>query len=183
MLASVSARGPGLRRLQLVLPHRIRFASLSSAPAGGANARRRAFVLIGSVGFGMLASAPLFYYLARVVGTPLPPYAAALRGKWEAEDDEGRRATLRVNAYGMAALDDVDGKSIRGAATFESGGGSGRGSITIAPLGPFGGPPRRLDVERWPVPPSTDDGADGSSASPAAANILVAGGLVFAKSR
>lgn len=67
---------------------------------------RRRYAAMAASGFAVLLSTPLFYGIVSMANEEPPAHAALLSGgTWEGEDEAGDRLRLRVNRFGIAALE------------------------------------------------------------------------------
>ena len=117
-------------------------------------ARRRGAFLSAS-SFAVLLSAPIFYSVFSMLNDSPPPRAALFAGgSWEGEDDSGERLRLRVNRFGVAALE-LPGVHHKGPIEF------GEGSLTVKPI-PLPvlaslGSTTTLRVDIWPTEEARDE--------------------------
>ena len=119
-----------------------------------ANKRRRG-AFISASSFAVLLSAPIFYGVFSMLNVDPPPRAALFAGgTWEGEDDAGERLRLRVNRFGVAALE-LPGVHHKGPVEF------GEGSLTVKPI-PLPllaslGSTTTLRVDKWPTEEARDE--------------------------
>ena len=116
---------------------------------------RRRYAAMAASGFAVLLSMPVFYGVISMANDSPPPHAALLAGgTWEGEDSAGDRLRLRVNRWGIAALE-LSEVNHKGPVEY------GEDTLTVKPI-PLPvlsslGSTTTLRVGKWPTADARDE--------------------------